>query len=101
MLPRSIKSRLEKHLEARQAVYEHDVSRGVAWVPLPDALARKYPNAPREWGWQFCFASRQLSRDPRSGNIGRYHVFDGGLGRAITAAVRKARLTKHITAHTF
>jgi integrase len=101
MLPRTLKPALEKHLAARKEVYERDARRGVAWVPLPNALARKYPSAPREWGWQFCFASRQLSRDPRSGNIGRYHIFEGGLGRAIKEAVRKAGLTKHITAHTF
>jgi integron integrase len=101
MLPRTVCEPLEQHLADRRALHEQDVRRGVAWVPLPDALARKYPQAPRELGWQYCFASRQLSRDPRSGNIGRHHVCEGGLSRAIKAAVRQAGLTKHVTAHTF
>jgi integrase len=68
---------------------------------LPDALARKYPNAVRELGWQFLFGSRQLSRDPRTGKIGRWHVYDNSLQRAVTTAVRSLGLTKRISCHTF
>jgi hypothetical protein len=57
--------RLRVALEARRGQHEKDLALGIAHVPLPDALERKYPNAARELGWQFLFASRQLSRDPR------------------------------------
>jgi integron integrase len=92
MLPRALKADMEKQMEARRAQHDKDLARGIAHVPLPDALERKYPNAVRELGWQFLFASRQLSRDPRSGKIGRFHVHEGALQRAVTDAVRKTPL---------
>jgi integron integrase len=101
MLPRKLKPALAEQFERRRAVHERDLARGTAWVELPHALARKYPNAPRELGWQFLLASRQLSRDPRSGQTGRHHIHEGALGRAVACAVGKAGLTKPITAHTF
>lgn len=101
MLPRALKSAMEKQMEVRRGQHDKDMARGIAHVPLPDALERKYPNAVRELGWQFLFASRQLSRDPRSGKIGRHHVHEGALQRAVTEAVRKTGLTKRISSHTF
>jgi hypothetical protein len=61
---------------------KRDLARGEGWVGLPDALDRKYPEAPWALGWQFVFASRQLSDDPRSGNRGRHHVHEGAVQRA-------------------
>jgi integron integrase len=101
MLPRKLKPALAEQMERRRAVHERDLARGVAWVELPHALARKYPNAPRELGWQFLLASRQLSRDPRTGHTGRHHLHEGTLQRAVAGAVRQAGLTKPISAHTF
>src|SRR5262249_4098214 len=101
MLPRPLRQPLREQVERRRAVHERDLRHGRAWVELPHALARKYPNAPRELGWQFLFASRQTSRDPRTGNVGRHHLHEGALQRAIAAAVRRAGLTKPISAHTF
>src|SRR5262249_36281369 len=60
--------------------------RGVARVELPDALERKYPRAAQELGWQFLFASRQLSRCPRTGRPGRHHVYEASLQRAVAEA---------------
>jgi integrase len=85
----------------RANVRKQDLARGVTHVALPDALERKYPHAGRELGWQFLFASRQLSSDPRSGRVGRHHVHEVALQRAVTDAVRRSGLTKHITCHTF
>jgi integrase len=76
------------------------VRQGVARAHLPEALGRKYPHAAQELGWQFLFASRQLAHEPRTGQVGRHHVHEGALQRAVTAAVRAAGLTKHITCHT-
>jgi integrase len=67
---------------------------------LPDALARKFPRAAQELGWQFLFASRQRSRDPKTGDMGRHHVDPGSLARAVTHAVRAAGLTHRAGCHT-
>jgi integron integrase len=101
MVPRSLRPRLAKVVEWRRQLHARDLAGGVAWVWLPDALARKYPRAPQELGWQFLFASRQLSRDPVSGQQGRHHLFPGALARAVRQAVRRTGLLKHITCHTF
>jgi integrase len=67
---------------------------------LPDALARKYPKAAAELGWQFLFASRQRSRDPKTGDIGRHHVDPGSLARAVTTAGRTAGIVHRVGCHT-
>jgi integron integrase len=74
MLPRSVRADLERRLEGRRQLHERDLTRGVARVDLPDALERKYPHAAQELGWQFVFASRQLSHCPRTGRLGRHHI---------------------------
>jgi integron integrase len=99
MLPASVRADLEHHLELRRRVHERDLARGVARVDLPDALERKYPGAAREWAWQFVFASRQLSRCPRTGRLGRHHVYDASLQRAVAEAGRAAKLTKPMHCH--
>jgi integron integrase len=101
MLPRKLQPALVEQVQRRRAQHERDLAGGQAWVELPHALARKYPAAARELGWQFFFASRQSSRDPRTGNVGRHHIHEGAFQRAIATAVRKAGLTKPISAHTF
>jgi integron integrase len=70
-------------------------------APLPDALAVKYQGADHTLGWQFVFASRQLSRDPRSGDVGRHHVYPGAVQRAVAGAVRRLGWAKRATCHTF
>lgn len=67
---------------------------------LPYALARKYPNAGREWGWQFVFPSQQVSRDPLDGVLRRHHLDEAGLQRAIKRAVHVAGINKPATCHT-
>jgi integrase len=74
--------------------------RGLGWGCLPDALDRKSPDAPWSLGWQFVFASRCLSQDPRSANRGRHHVHEGRLHVAVTTAVRSLGWTKRATCHT-
>ena len=101
MLPRSLRGRLAEQIERRKEQHARDQAQGDVWVWLPDALERKYPRAPGELGWQFLFASRQRSQDPRSGKAGRHHVHAGALQRAVAEAVRKTQLVKHATCHTF
>ena len=68
---------------------------------LPDALERKYPRAAQELGWQFVFASRQLSRCPRTGRLGRHQVYPSSLQRSVAQAGRSAGLSRAIHCHTF
>ncbi|MGA8051864.1 MAG: integron integrase [Burkholderiales bacterium] len=79
MLPQSVIERLQRHLTRVKALHERDVSSGHGDVELPDAIARKYPRAPYEWGWKFVFPSHKLSVDPRTGVIRRHHVFENYL----------------------
>src|SRR5439155_21432855 len=81
-------------------LHARDLEAGLARVALPDALARKYPRAAAELGWQFVFASRRRSRDPKTGDIGRHHVHVGALARAVTDAARRASLTRRAGCHT-
>jgi integron integrase len=101
MLPMSVRADLQGRLEQRRRLHERDVARRVARVDLPDALERKYPGAAREWAWQFVFASRQLSRCPRTGRLGRHHIHDASLQRAVAEAGGAARLPKPMHCHAF
>jgi integron integrase len=100
MLPQSLRPALERQLAWRRQLHDRDLEVGLARVALPTALARKYPRAARELGWQFLFASRRRSRDPKTGDIGRHHVHVGVLTRAVTDAVRRAGLTRRAGCHT-
>lgn len=100
MLPQAVIEPLKSHLHGVRALHEEDLARGGGDVYLPYALARKYPNAGREWGWQYVFPSRNVSVDPRSGAVRRHHVQDQAIQRAIRQAVRDAGLAKPATPHT-
>jgi integron integrase len=100
MLPQSIVEPLQAHLVKGKALHERDLASGHGDVELPDALARKYPKAPYEWGWKFVFPSGRLSADPRTGAIRRHHVYENYVIRGVKEAVRAARITKHVSCHT-
>jgi integron integrase len=94
MLPASVREPLAAHLERVRTVHERDLKAGFGRVQLPDALARKYPNANREWGWQWVFPASRICRDPRYGPPQRFHIHESVLQKAIHAAARKARIAK-------
>ena len=100
-LPESIQPALKTHLERVKLIHEHDLAKGFGKVYLPNALARKCPNAAKQWEWQYVFPSRKLSRDPRENVIRRNHMDLSSLDRAIKRAVKLAGITKRITSHTF
>ena len=100
MLPRSVADGLRAHLDAVRALHVEDLAAGYGDVYLPHALDRKYPNAGREWGWQYVFPAADRSVDPRSGAIRRHHVGDQAIQRAMRQAVRDAGIAKPATAHT-
>jgi integron integrase len=101
VLPASLKEHLKRHLEKVKALHEADLKAGFGRVYLPFALKRKYPNADREWAWQYIFPSSKRSKDPRAGITGRHHIAETVLQRAVKAAIRFARITKHGSCHTF
>ncbi|HSM97803.1 MAG TPA: integron integrase [Gallionella sp.] len=100
MLPEAITTLLKAHLAKVKVLHEEDLAQGYGEVYLPFALDKKYPNAGREWGWQYVFPSKNLSVDPRSGKMRRHHVDEKGVQRAVKQAVRDAELTKPATPHT-
>ncbi len=100
MLPASVAAPLQAHLERVRVLHERDVAEGFGDVELPDAIARKYPRAPYEWGWKFVFPSHKRSVDPESGAIRRHHVYENYLIRGVKQAVRAAGLAKHVSCHT-
>ncbi len=100
ILPDKLKLDLQRHLERVRLLHEEDLRGGYGSVYLPLALSRKYPNAEREWCWQYVFPTASLVRDPRSGQIRRHHVNEQGLQRAVKTAVRLANISKPATCHT-
>lgn len=100
MLPEAVRSVLGAHLEEIKKIHARDVAAGYGEVLLPDSLERKYPNAPKKWGWQWVFPSAKLSIDPRSGRMLRHHISPTTIQKAVARAVRKAGIIKHATVHT-
>jgi integron integrase len=87
MLPVSLVEPLQGHLEGVQRLHQQDLEQGYGTTILPFALARKYPNANRQWHWQFVFPSLSRCQDPRSGIIVRYHLHESGVQKALKQAV--------------
>lgn len=100
MLPLATRAGLAGLIEWRRAVHEKDLARGWGRVDMPTALSRKYPKAEHELAWQFLFASPRLSRCPRTQRVGRHHVHEAAVARALTTAVRRLGWTKRATCHT-
>lgn len=100
VLPRKLAAPLELHLQRVRALHEQDLQEGYGRANLPHALARKYPNAAAEWGWQFVFPSANRSIDPRSGGIFRHHLHEKTIQRSVRNAVRRVGLHKPATPHT-
>ena len=100
LLAKSVKERLRAHLARVRELHGQDLAAGAGEARLPDALERKYPQAGREWGWQFVFPAQNLSVDPRGGKVRRHHASDAMLQRAVKEAVAKAGIDKPVSVHT-
>ena len=100
ILPRPLREPLRRHLERVKLLHEKDLSEGFGEVYLPYALSRKYPNAAKEWAWQYVFPSSRLSADPRSGVTRRHHASADSVQREVKRAIRAAGITKHGGCHT-
>jgi integron integrase len=99
-LPRNLEDRLTRHLEAGRLRHEQDQAIGLGEVHLPESLARKYPNAAKEWRWQYLFPAANLCAHPRTGHVARHHLHEHSLQRQFKAAVEKVGITKRATCHT-
>ena len=101
VLPESLLPFLQEHVLHTKRIHEDDLSNGYGSVYLPFALERKYPNACREWIWQYVFPASKLSTDPRTGITRRHHINESGLQKAVKRAASQARIDKRVTCHTF
>ncbi len=100
MLPGAVEEHLRTHLDRVRAVHQRDIKAGCGRVQIPDALARKYPNADREWSWQWVFPAARICTDPRFGSPQRFHLHESVLQRAVHDAARKAGIAKPVGPHT-
>ncbi|HEV7867050.1 MAG TPA: integron integrase [Chthoniobacteraceae bacterium] len=100
MLPEGVTEPLKRHLERRRLEHGQDVQECGGSVYLPFALASKYPKAARAWTWQYVFAAKSVSTDPRSGEVRRHHIDEVSVQRLVKRAVEKAGITKPATPHT-
>ena len=100
ILPDRLVDDLKFHINKAFQLHQRDLSEGFGETRLPHALSRKYPNAGREWGWQFVFPSNHRSEDPCCGTIRRHHWYHTNLHRAIKQAARTINLTKPVSSHT-
>ncbi|GBC61147.1 integron integrase [Desulfonema ishimotonii] len=100
-LPNTIIPELKKHLEFVINIHEADLKFGYAGTFLFDALEKKYKNSAKEIVWQWFFPAKKLTQIPETGELRRYHIHETQVQKAIRAAVRKARITKRVTTHTF
>jgi integron integrase len=100
-LPRVAERPLRRHLDAVARLYRDDLARGLQGPPLPGGLAQKYPNAPREWAWQWVFPATRIGFDPETGRRFRHHLHESAVQRAVKQAVAAAGIAKRASCHTF
>ena len=99
-LPKALEHRLTDHLTRLRGKHLQDLVVGAGDCHMPEALLRKWPNASREWCWQWLFPAATLCPHPRSHKIARYHLHDDSMARQVRDAVRKTGIPKRITSHT-
>lgn len=102
LLPKQLESQLKIHLDVVKALHKRDLVHGNGYAWLPPALRRKYPNAEREWGWQYVFPSQKLSRhrrEPENTTLYRFHRSPSTIGKAVKSAAVEADISKRVTPH--
>lgn len=100
-IPKKIEPDLHAQLERVRQVHEEDLKEGYAGVFLDDQLEKKYPRASKDFIWQWFLPQETLTTVAQTGERRRYHLHKTKVQDALFAAVRKAKLTKRVTSHTF
>jgi integron integrase len=100
LLPRAAEEGLMSQLALSRQLYDQDRAAQRPGVQLPDALHRKYPGAPYQWGWHWVFPAARVSKDPKTGIVRRHHQHESGPQRAIRAAALRAGIEKRVSPHT-
>ncbi len=100
MLPKKLIEQLHQQTEKASILHKQDLANGFGEVYLPNALERKYPNANKEFRWQYIFPADRISTDPRSGKQRRHHWSEQVLQRAVKKAIQKAGINKQGSCHT-
>ena len=101
MIPESMVSHLQKHLQQVRLLHESDLKNGFGRVPLPNALSRKYPNADKEWGWQWVFPASTRYLDNNDSIHRRHHLHESCIQKAVKQGTRRAGIHKKVGCHTF
>ncbi|NND68078.1 MAG: integron integrase [Halioglobus sp.] len=101
LMPETLKERLQLQIEEVSRIHKQDLLDGYGEVYMPGALARKYPSAAKELGWQFLFPATSIGRDPRSGVLRRHHLHNTTLRKSVGRARREAGIIKPVRCHTF
>jgi len=101
ILPASLVEPIKAHLAKVRELHNRDIEHGFGQVGLPYALARKYPNVDREWGWQYVFPSATLVKEKETGIVRRWYVSESTIQKAVKKAIRDAGINKHGSCHTF
>jgi integron integrase len=100
-LPEMLVPELKVHLATVAAIHEEDLAAGYSGTFLPGALEKKYPSAAKELPWQWFFPAKILTLVPEAGEYRRYHLHESNVQKVLRGAVRKAKITKRASAHTF
>ena len=100
LLPDRLRESLQARLHQARTLHDADLASNLGAVWLPHALSQKYPNAAREWAWQWVFPSNETSIDPESGKRRRHHIHETAMQRAMKSAVRASGITKPASCHT-
>ena len=101
VLPQTAVTPLQEQLRRARQWHARDLEQGLGAVYLPYALERKYPNANRDWLWQYVFPADRLSTDPRSGVQRRHHLHENSVQKAVHKAAKLAGVPKRVSPHTF
>ncbi len=100
VLPERIKGSLKSHLQRIKQMHDQDLANGYGATTLSDSLEKKYPNANKEWAWQWVFPSKRLVVHPLSGKVMRHHIQPSTLQRMVKKALRKSKISKPASCHT-
>ncbi len=99
VLPDKLKLELQRYLAEVRSQHQKDLADGLSWAELPDGIGKKYPNAEKEWAWQWVFPSATRSTQPQTGRLGRHHTAETGLQRSVKEAFSKTSIGKLASCH--